>query len=235
MIYLSHLFVSFANKMGKEFKVAAAENGIKHAPLEVIKKAEYDSVLAISVLEDEDITTFSVSKPQKDLLKRWRDKCSAIPPAADNSSVPATLGNTSDSSSARETTSLDTLRSDVALQQRVHQQLKNLGLDNDSDDDDDEKSGGGAGGKKLRSGRNKTSRDIVVKRLDWPQYHVYRGADRKPATFDTLSVPEFVFGYITSMSKCSNQKTVCCKLAINHWLLKKSRENVFHYKFCTKM
>ena len=35
--------------------------------------------------------------------------------------------------------------------------------------------------------------------MPWPHHGVYKGLERRPATFDTLSVQEFVFGYIENI------------------------------------
>ena len=36
--------------------------------------------------------------------------------------------------------------------------------------------------------------DIVIREIDWPQYHVYRGVDRRPARYEDLNIQEFVYG-----------------------------------------
>ena len=50
--------------------------------------------------------------------------------------------------------------------------------------------------RKKRSGRGRTTEDFVVRDMPWPHHGVYKGPERRAATFDTLSVQEFVFGYI---------------------------------------
>ena len=39
--------------------------------------------------------------------------------------------------------------------------------------------------------------------MNWPQCHVFRGPDWKSATYDTLSLAEFVFGYVAVMDRAS--------------------------------
>ena len=41
---------------------------------------------------------------------------------------------------------------------------------------------------------SKTIQDIVIREIDWPQYHVYRGVDRRPARYEDLNIEEFVYG-----------------------------------------
>ena len=50
--------------------------------------------------------------------------------------------------------------------------------------------------RKKRSGRGRTTEDFVVRDMPWPHHGVYKGPERRAATFDTLSVQEFVFGYV---------------------------------------
>ena len=50
--------------------------------------------------------------------------------------------------------------------------------------------------RKKRSGRGRTTEDFVVRDMPWPHHGVYQGPERRAATFDTLSVQEFVFGYV---------------------------------------
>ena len=43
---------------------------------------------------------------------------------------------------------------------------------------------------------SKTIQDIVIREIDWPQYHVYRGVDRRPASYEDLNIQEFVYGVL---------------------------------------
>ena len=46
---------------------------------------------------------------------------------------------------------------------------------------------------RYKSGRGRTTDDIVVRRVPWPHHGIYKGQARKPAMFDPPSIPEFVF------------------------------------------
>ena len=54
---------------------------------------------------------------------------------------------------------------------------------------------------KLKSGRSRTSEDIVIRQLDWPHFNVFKGPSRKAAEYDSLSIAEFVFGYLGNALK----------------------------------
>ena len=61
--------------------------------------------------------------------------------------------------------------------------------------------------KTKKSGRAKTVDDIVIREVDWPHYHVYRGPDRRAARYEDLTVPEFVFGFLSQMTSTAGGKT----------------------------
>ena len=54
---------------------------------------------------------------------------------------------------------------------------------------------------RYKSGRGRTTDDFVVRRVPWSHHGVYKGQARKPAMFDTLFIPEFVFGYLGHTTK----------------------------------
>ena len=56
---------------------------------------------------------------------------------------------------------------------------------------------------RYKSGRGRTTDDFVVRRVPWPHHGVYKGQACKPAMFDTLSISEFVFGYLGHATKCN--------------------------------
>ena len=93
---------------------------------------------------------------------------------------------------------------DVRLQQLVTNRLTELGLDESSDSEDDS-SHTPRRQRGEKSGRVKTAGDVVVKEVDWPHYYVYRGADRKAAKYEYLSVQEFAFGYMKSIATANLQ------------------------------
>lgn len=79
-----------------------------------------------------------------------------------------------------------------------------------SDSEDDYPQKGKKGGKKKKSGRCRTTEDFVVRQIRWPHHGIYKGRERKPATFDTLSVTEFVHGYINNvLSEPSTDVSQC--------------------------
>ena len=54
---------------------------------------------------------------------------------------------------------------------------------------------------RVKSGRGRTTDDFVARRVPWPHHGVYKGQARKAARYDTLSIPEFVFGYLGHATK----------------------------------
>ena len=84
-----------------------------------------------------------------------------------------------------------------ALTDSVRARMAELRLLSDSDSDDDQPLRRKKEKKGKRSGRGKTSDDVVVREVDWPHFYVYRGHSRKPATYENLSIAEFVFGYVS--------------------------------------
>ena len=89
---------------------------------------------------------------------------------------------------------------DISAAARVQQELSRLGLDSTTDSDDSNDPSppqlSRKSHKKLKSGRGRTTQDFVVREVPWPHYGVYKGADRTAASFDGLSIAEFVFGYL---------------------------------------
>ena len=54
------------------------------------------------------------------------------------------------------------------------------------------------------SGEGKTAKDRCRVPIDWPQFYVFRGAGREPATYNDLTIPEFVLGFMAVVGR-SNQ------------------------------
>jgi hypothetical protein len=50
-----------------------------------------------------------------------------------------------------------------------------------------------------KSGRGLTAKDAGSAIMDWPQFHVYRGANRASPTYDDLSLPEFAVGFMATV------------------------------------
>ena len=55
-----------------------------------------------------------------------------------------------------------------------------------------------------KSGVSRTVEDQVLREIDWPHLYVYRGQDRKPATYNDLTLAEFIFGYISMIDNPRN-------------------------------
>ena len=93
--------------------------------------------------------------------------------------------------------------------QRPHRPPPQQSQSEDSDDEGWEPAGAGApkstregrNNLPLRSGASMTARDKVTTRMDWPHFHVYRPVGQGAAVYDELTLPEFVFGYLTMVTK----------------------------------
>ena len=81
---------------------------------------------------------------------------------------------------------------------RVTTALKDFGLDEDETQEDIP-----TGGKNIhssrKSGRTRTTEDLIVKYVHWPHFGIYKGPSRKPAAYDDLFMPEFVAGYVNCL------------------------------------
>ena len=76
-------------------------------------------------------------------------------------------------------------------------------LDGSSSDSDDPRpqSIRKSNSKKLKSGRSRTSEDVVKHQVDWPHFNVFKGAARSAADYDSLTIPEFLCGYLGNLLK----------------------------------
>ena len=114
-----------------------------------------------------------------------------VPPMQD-----ASLAGTSSTHEAR----VDQ-QSAAEIARRVREQLETSGFD--SNDEDEE-------GKPIRrgkkSGRSRTTKDFVVKEVSWPHFGVYQGRERAPATYESLTIQEFVLGYLIQAKKEKSPK-----------------------------
>ena len=88
--------------------------------------------------------------------------------------------------------------SDARVAALVQEQLQRLGMEcsSDSEDERDGTTIQHSKCRKLKSGRGRTTKDFVVKEVAWPHLGVYKGPERQAAEYDTLTVPEFVAGYV---------------------------------------
>ena len=82
-----------------------------------------------------------------------------------------------------------------------------MGID-DSDYDDEEEHKGMCCTKRAKFGCVKTASDFIKIEVEWPHYHVYKRADRKPAAYDQLTVEEFVHGYLATVLEGKHSSSV---------------------------
>jgi hypothetical protein len=85
----------------------------------------------------------------------------------------------------------------------IKARLRQLQLTSEDDSENDERGHGDkeliysrSKGKGKKSGRAKTAKDVAKKSVDWPQFHVYRGAARDTPAYDELTLQEFTAGYL---------------------------------------
>ena len=105
------------------------------------------------------------------------------------------------------------LQKNKTLTSKLRERLAQLRL-GDTTDESEEEQCKSTTKKGKKSGRARTVQDIVVKDIDWPHFYVYRGSDRKPASYEDLSIPEFVYGYTTQMTE-EKDGTIKEKMAVH--------------------
>ena len=129
-----------------------------------------------------------------------------------------------------EPATVASLRADNHLQQQVSDRLKELsGVKRALGDETSESEGEGETpkSKSKKSGRIKTANEQVSKSVEWPQYFVYRGPTRTPATYDSLSPAEFTFGFLKI---ALSEKTEARKDIMLHHL-KEIMEDSMHFSW----
>ena len=94
--------------------------------------------------------------------------------------------------------SVSGFRGDQRIADALSNRLVQLGLD------DSDHSSESAKKKGKKSGVSRTVEDQVLREIDWPHLYVYRGQDRKPATYNDLTLAEFIFGYISMIDNPRN-------------------------------
>jgi hypothetical protein len=100
---------------------------------------------------------------------------------------------------------------DGDLDIQVRDRMNNLQLGQDFDSEEEwEPAGAGAAcaprgklsaGKPDVSGETKTAKDNCRVRQEWPQYYVFRGAGREAATYNDLTIQEFVMGFLSIVAR----------------------------------
>jgi hypothetical protein len=111
-----------------------------------------------------------------------------------------------------------TVREDEGLGQKVRKRMAELQLLEDSDGDVSPQpkvprtTATRVLGKK--SGRSKVAEDIVVKDIDWPHYHVFKGPKHSGSSYQDLNVQEFAYGFLCQIiDGGSDQATTTLMLA----------------------
>ena len=89
--------------------------------------------------------------------------------------------------------SVQELRRDYAIGREVNRRLAEMGL---QDDDDELPPNFSQRKRGKRSGAARTVKDSVVNDIDWPHFHIYTQPGDEAMTFERLSIPEFVYGYL---------------------------------------
>ncbi len=108
----------------------------------------------------------------------------------------------------------ESLRQDPRLMKKIAQRMRELNLlqhgrdsgesnsSSDESSEDEDKSHRKSArhrkkkGKPQRSGRVRTTEEVIMHDVEWPHFHVYRGAALQPAVYDDIHVDEFVYGYL---------------------------------------
>ncbi len=165
--------------------------------MKVLEENEYTNTETVSTLTPEEVALLTLSMAQRGLLRKWAQDLTSKPTPGPK---PKSQDKAEKADKSQATTAQD-VRGDAAMMALVDQRIKQLGVVTiDEDESDDEDNANGATSKhtkgKKKSGRKRTSCDIVKRAIDWPHFHVYRGPGRKPVEFDTLTLAEFTYGYL---------------------------------------
>lgn len=109
-----------------------------------------------------------------------------IPPQQDADS-------NADADEAATSATLDTLKQDAGLAEKVQKRLAELDLPGPSTGN----TAATNNSKGKTSGATKTADDLHVRRdILWPHFYIHRGPERRPARYEELSLPEFVYGFL---------------------------------------
>ena len=90
---------------------------------------------------------------------------------------------------------IETLKNNVEVVNRAAQRIHELNLQ-EYDLPDAMKIGTGSINRGKKSGSVSKASDKVIKDLDWPHYHITRGINLTPSSYEELSLEEFILGYI---------------------------------------
>ena len=118
---------------------------------------------------------------------------------------------------AEDLLNIDSLRNNADIVNLAARRLAELGMQETQDQDSRVMSGSAGKGKK--SGAVSKATDKVVKDVDWPHYHVTRGADLLPSGYDELSLDEFCLGYIRMLRDADSKFNLHVMLEILEDLL----------------
>lgn len=95
---------------------------------------------------------------------------------------------------------------------RVTQHMREYGL---LESEEEFTHSGKAPATRLKSGRTRTTADTVMRQVPWPHFGIFKGPARKPATYDSLTMAEFVAGYarLVIRADAQTQKPMLAHLA----------------------
>ena len=90
---------------------------------------------------------------------------------------------------------VEALKNNAEVVNRAAQRIHELNLQ-EYDLPDASRIGTGNINRGKKSGSISKASDKVIKDLDWPHYHITRGINLTPSSYEELSVEEFILGYI---------------------------------------
>ena len=92
----------------------------------------------------------------------------------------------------REVPSVRDLRNNIDVGREVDRRLAEL-------EEEDDATGQRLSSVRIRgkrSGAARTVKDTVINDIDWPHFHIYTSPGADAMTFDRLTIPEFVYGFL---------------------------------------
>ena len=113
---------------------------------------------------------------------------------------------------------IDSLKNDADLVKLAARRLAELGVQ-ELHDVGVRQDISGSTGKGKKSGAVSKATDKVVKEIDWPHYHITRGVDLLPSSYEELSLDEFCLGYIRMLRDADSKFNLPVMLEILEDLL----------------
>ncbi len=87
----------------------------------------------------------------------------------------------------------------ASIADRVSRHMREYGLS--EDEDEEHVTTAKPLWSRQKSGRSRTTTDTVLRQIPWPHFGVFKGPYRKPATYDSLIIAEFLAGYARIVSR----------------------------------